>query len=258
MAGALREGVVAADAQAVEFEPGMRAWSELNDAERRSSARRMSVYAAMVHRLDENVGRVLRALEADGRLGNTIVVFMADNGAEGHDMEARANRDGWLDATFDNSTENIGSRTSYTSLGPGWARAGAAPFRASKSKISEGGIRVPAFVYLPGGSTGTSDAYLRAMDLAPTFLELATGTAQSQADTGMMGRSLAEHLRGGPPPYDDDEIVAYEVYGRLAAQRGHWKALLQEPPTGPAAGNSTISEWILLSRKIWRSSIHGY
>ena len=69
---------------------------------------------------------------------------------------------------------------------------------------------------------------MRAMDLAPTFLELAGATP----DTSMMGRSLLARLEGGAPAYGPDELIAYEIYGRRFARRGDWKVLLQEPPFG--------------------------
>lgn len=232
MAGAIRAGLHPAGTPAVDHEPGMVPWSGLSAGEQTGWSRRMAVYAAMIHRLDENVGRLLTVLERDGLLENTVIVFMADNGAEGHDMEAAANREGWLDRVFDNSPANIGSRTSYTSIGAGWARAVAAPFRDSKSKIAEGGIRVPAFIVLPEGRGGISNAYMRAMDLPPTFLHLATGSEAAGRATAMMGRSVLAHLEGGPDPYSRREAVAYEVYGRLAVQKGKWKALRQEPPFG--------------------------
>lgn len=228
MAGAIAAGVVPPTARAVDFEAGMEPWSELDADGRAQALARMEVYAAMVDRLDENVGRLLAQLRARGDLQNTVIVFMSDNGAEAHDMESEQIHQGWLRANFDNSLENIGTATSYTALKASWARATAAPFRASKSKVSEGGIRVPAFVNLPGGEANIDDAYMRVMDLGPTFLTLAGASVPDS----MQGRSLLERWQGGAAPYAADEVIAYEVYGRRGAQRGDWKVLLQEPPYG--------------------------
>ncbi len=233
MAGARREGVVAAHAQAVHHEAGMLVWDELNEAERRAQTARMEVYAAMVDRVDDNVGRVLTALRERGDLDTTLIVFMADNGAEAHVIEARDVVVEWIRTRpFDNAPASIGTAESYVTLGPSWARAGAAPFRASKSKISEGGIRVPAFVSLPrplrAASGRIDDSYMRVMDLAPTFIDLAGGAVPGS----MMGRSLLPRWGGGVPAYADDEVIAGETYGRRMAQRGHWKVLLQEAPYG--------------------------
>ncbi len=227
MAGAIDAGVVPAHAKAVDFEAGMVPWETLSEEERAGARARMEVYAAMVDRLDENVGRLVEFLRTRGELENTIVVFLADNGAEAHDMEAEQIHNGWLDQ-FDNSPENIGTASSYTALKAAWARASAVPFRASKSKVSEGGIRVPGFVRMPKGRTGIDEGYMRVMDLGPTFLQL----AGVPASDSMMGRSLLEQWNGGTAAYTDKEVIAYEVYGRRGAQRGQWKVLLQEPPYG--------------------------
>ena len=233
MAAAKRQAVVAADAQAVDIEAGLEPWSTLDAMAKAEAAARMEVYAAMVDRMDANVGRLLGLLRARGDLANTLVVFISDNGAEAHDMENHPRHGTWLEEQFDNSLGNIGSATSYVALQVGWARAGAVPFRASKSKVSEGGIRVPGFVTLPNTLGGVDagrvdDAYMRVMDLGPTFLQV----AGSQAPASMMGRSLLPRWQGGDAPYAQDEVIAYEVYGRRGAQRGDWKVLLQEAPYG--------------------------
>ncbi len=230
MAGAIREGVVPAHATAVDFEAGMRPWSDVAAEDRAYERARMEIYSAMVDRLDQNVGRFVEYLDEAGRLDNTLFVFLADNGAEAHLMGRRANQDGWLDKNFDNSLENLGAGNSYIALQASWARATAAPFRASKSKASEGGIRVPAFVNFPGQSEtgGTDNAYVRVMDLAPTFLEI----AGAEIPDSMMGRSQWLSWDGGPPAYEEDDVLAFELYGRRMAQRGDWKVLLQEAPYG--------------------------
>lgn len=232
MAGARRMGVVPESAVGVTSNPGVVPWSELSMSDQQAYRARMVAYAAMVDSLDEHVGRLLTFLEVRGDLENTLVVFIVDNGAEGHAIEFRESVQDWLAANFDNSVDNIGNRNSYVTLGAGWARATAAPFRASKSKVSEGGIRVPAFVYFPKElpSPGSvDDAFMTVMDLAPTFLEFAGAPTDDQ----IRGRSLKNHLLGSTAAvYGPQETVAWEVYGRRAVHMGPWKLLLQEAPFG--------------------------
>jgi arylsulfatase A-like enzyme len=228
MQGAIDKGVVPESATAVNTEAGVKPWADLDDTERAFETKKMQVYAAMVDRLDENVGRLLEALRQRGDLENTVIVFIADNGAEAHPMERYATNPTWIPANFDNSVDSIGSKRSYVALGPSWARATAAPFRASKSKISEGGIRVPAFVSIHGQAPAIDASFMRGMDLAPTFMELAGGTVPAD----MMGRPLLDRWKGGQPAYSEHEIVAAETYGRRMAQRGTWKVLLQDAPYG--------------------------
>lgn len=63
-------------------------WNDMTELERKESARKMEVFAAMVDLIDENIGRVIDHLEATGELDNTFVLFMSDNGAEGAALEA--------------------------------------------------------------------------------------------------------------------------------------------------------------------------
>jgi arylsulfatase A-like enzyme len=230
MSGAIRAGVVAQHAKAVEFEFGMRPWKGLSEDDQAVARAKMETYAAMVDRVDENIGRLISALERSGQLQNTLIVFLADNGAEAHEMELYSTNPTWIPANFDNSVPSIGTRKSYTTLGPSWARATAAPFRGSKSKVSEGGIRVPAFVRLPNSdSAGSIDStYFRIMDLAPTFIDLAGG----EKPPAMMGRSLLTRWKGGASPYLPGEAIAFETFGRRGVQKDHWKLLLQEAPYG--------------------------
>ena len=63
-------------------------WSEMSADEQALSARSMEVYAAMVDRMDHNIGRVIDYLTETGELDNTVVIFLSDNGAEGAILEA--------------------------------------------------------------------------------------------------------------------------------------------------------------------------
>lgn len=226
--GAKAAGVVDAMTPGVDHEPGMQSWNALSGHEQALQTKRMQVYAAMVDRVDVNIRRVLRHLHESGELANTVIFFMADNGVEGHNMELAGGNDVWVPANFDNSLDAIGTRNSYVAMGASWGRASAVPFRDSKSKMSEGGIRVPAFVSMNGIDAAIDTAYMRVMDLAPTFIELAGGEVPQE----MMGRSLLNRWQGGAQPYADNEVIAAETYGRRMALRGAWKVLLQEAPFG--------------------------
>lgn len=228
LSGAKRAGVVPASAVEVVNETGYRPWHTLDTEEQALQAKRMQVYAAMVDRVDESIGRLMSYLAENGLRENTLILFVSDNGAEGHDMERYGSNATWVPETFDNSLASIGSEASYVALGASWARAINAPFRGSKARLTEGGIRVPAFVNMAGLEAGIDDAYLRIMDVAPTLLEL----AGIEPPATMMGRSFLRRLQGGPPPYAGTDIAAAETFGRRMARRGNWKILWQEPPLG--------------------------
>lgn len=220
-------------------------WQELDDDGRRQSAKAMEVYAAMVERLDWNVGRVVSHLRATGELENTVVIFLSDNGAEGAALEAlpivgkRAQR--FIGKHYDNRVENIGRANSYVWYGPRWAQAATAPSRQYKLFTSQGGIRVPAFITWPGlhRQGGISHDFATVMDIVPTLLELA-GTAhpgrhyQGREILPIRGRSLLSYLQGNSQaPHAADETTGWELFRARAIRQGNWKALYIPKPDGP-------------------------
>lgn len=212
-------------------------WEQLDARARAFSARTMEVYAAMVDRIDQNVGRVVQWLKNFGKLDETVIVFLSDNGAEGAIVEALP----IIGPVFsrliaqhcDNSLGNAGRPGSYVWYGPRWAQAATAPSRLVKTYTTEGGIRVPAFVHYPpiarGGRIGTP--FATAMDVAPTFLDLAgvahPGSRYRNRDiVGLRGRSLWPWLRGrAEEVHPRGTSTGWELFGRRAIRRDEWKAV---------------------------------
>ena len=212
--------------------PGRR-WADLSPAERREQARLMEIYAAMVDRMDQNVGRVIAHLKATGRYDNTIILFTADNGAEGIDIarselpEFRARV-----AKADNRFDNLGKPTSYAGYGPGWAQAATAPSWLYKGYTTEGGTRVAAFIDWPGARrTGISTAFGTVMDVVPTLVEAAGGAWQGAHYAGrrvqpVRGRSWRPYLTGATDRvHAPGEAIGSELFGRRAVRQGDWKAV---------------------------------
>jgi len=220
-------------------------WDEMTAAERAVSARTMEVYAAMVERIDWNVGRLVEHLKACGDFDDTVILFLSDNGAEGALIEAvpvfGPKLMEFIAEHYDNRLENIGRPNSYVWYGPRWAQAATAPSRLYKTHTSEGGIRVVAF--LTGAAFkrqgAISETFATAMDIAPTLLDLA-GVAhpgkrwQGRDVVEMRGRSLLPYLKGAAEAVHTDAVATgWELFGRCAIRRGDWKALLLPPPDGP-------------------------
>jgi arylsulfatase A-like enzyme len=222
-------------------------WADMTDDERARSARSMEVYAAMVDRMDWNIGRVIDYLADTGELDDTVVIFLSDNGAEGAIVEAMPLRGAQIAAQIeqycDNSLDNLGGPTSFIWYGPRWAQAATAPSRLHKAFTTEGGIRVVGFLTWPGfarqGEIGT--AFATVMDIAPTVLELAGAAHPGTAYRGrevepMRGRSLVAYLSGdGETVHDAQTGTGWELFGRRAIRRGDWKALYLPAPYGPGA-----------------------
>ena len=149
-------------------------WAHLTDEQKRFQATKMAIHAAMVDRMDREIGRVLDQLRAMGALDNTVIFFLSDNGADatllvrgdGHDRAAPP-----------------GSAASFLCLGPGWASASNTPFRRHKIWVHEGGISTPLIVHWPKGITARGE--LRhdpghVIDFVPTLLDLAGCPAASR------------------------------------------------------------------------------
>jgi arylsulfatase len=207
----------------------------------------MEVYAAMVDRMDWNIGRVIDYLADTGELDNTVVFFLSDNGAEGAIVEAMPLRGAQIVAQIekycDNSLDNLGRPSSFIWYGPRWAQAATAPSRLHKAFTTEGGIRVVGFVTWPGFARqrqiGT--AFATVMDITPTVLELAGATHPGTTYRGrevepVRGRSLVPYLSGATEAVHDSVTgTGWELFGRRAIRQGNWKALYLPAPYGPAA-----------------------
>ncbi|BBY00815.1 arylsulfatase [Mycobacterium seoulense] len=222
-------------------------WADMTAEQRAASARSMEVYAAMVDRMDFNVGRVIDYLSESGELDDTVVIFLSDNGAEGAIVEAMplvgARIAAQIEKHCDNSVDNLGRPSSFIWYGPRWAQAATAPSRLHKAFTTEGGIRVVGFATWPGfdrqGQIGT--AFSTVMDIAPTVLELAgaahPGTSYRGREVApMRGRSLVGYLSGGADTvHDADTGTGWELFGRRAIRQGEWKALHLPAPYGPGS-----------------------
>jgi arylsulfatase len=230
-------GFIPANAREPRLAAGYTPWDDLTPERQAEQAAVMEAYAAMVERLDAEIGRVIGHLREIGELDNTLIMFMSDNGAEGTADDGRFLAD--YRAQFDNSVENIGRRNSYRLIGLEWGDAGAAADFLTKSSLAQGGIHAPAVVSAPalGLAPGRSDALVAAFDIAPTFIELAGGsndtTVGEREVLPMTGRSFAALLRGEiAATRDETEMLAFAHGGHRAVFRGDWKALWMPRPNG--------------------------
>ncbi|KAH8666933.1 alkaline-phosphatase-like protein [Xylariales sp. PMI_506] len=248
-------GLIPADVEAhpVEAE-SFKEWADMTAEERRWSAKTMEVYAAMVERMDWNIGRVIDQIKASGEWDNTVVVFMSDNGAEGAIIEAIPVTGDLIkrsiDKAYNNNVENLGNADSFVWYGPRWAQASTAPSRLYKGYVTEGGIRCPAIVRYPpftkaaaqaSGSSpaGISDAFTTVMDILPTFLDLAGVPQPGPSFRGreivkVRGKSWAPLLSGkARNVHDEDCVTGWELFFHQAVRKGKYKAVFIPKPKGP-------------------------
>jgi arylsulfatase A-like enzyme len=142
-------------------------WAELTDEQRRFQATKMAIHAAMIDRMDQEIGRIIDQLKAMGAYENTVILFASDNGASAEIMV----RDGGHD-----QQAAMGSAATYLSLGPGFSSAANTPHRRHKTWVHEGGISTPLIAFWPAGIAAHGE--LRhtpghVVDIVPTILELA-------------------------------------------------------------------------------------
>jgi arylsulfatase len=207
-------------------------WDSLTADQQALAARNMEIYAAMVDRLDQNVGRVIEALRASGELDNTVIVFLADNGAEALDAETTGAQmlAGSLKGS-DNGFANRGAASSYLTYGAGWAQAATAPSWLTKGYQSEGGTRAVAFISGAGiaARPGAATQYLSVADIAPTLLDLAGGDPRATKVGGrsvrpITGKSWANWLHDpSARVYGAGEGVGSELFGSRAYRLDQWK-----------------------------------
>ena len=142
-------------------------WNDLTEEQKQFQATKMAIHAAMVTRMDREIGRYMDALKALGYFENTIVLFCSDNGASTEIMN-RADK---------HTIGAIpGSADTYLCLGPGWSSAANTPFRLHKTWVHEGGIATPMVVHWPEGIKETNafrSMPAHIIDISPTLLELA-------------------------------------------------------------------------------------
>jgi arylsulfatase A-like enzyme len=240
-------GLVARDQQPHPLDK-VKPWASLSAEEKAIEARKMEVYAAMVDRMDQNVGRVVAELKRTGKYDNTVIVFLADNGPEGNEIDApfqiRGVPDGARKLGIDNRLENIGNATSYVGYGAGWAQANSTPSWLVKGYPTEGGTRVTAFASGKGvAGNRIARGYLSVTDIAPTLLDLAgltqPATFKGHAILPFEGHSLVPVLtQKASEVRSPDEPVGTELFYRRALRKGDWKAvyLPQSGSTYPRDG----------------------
>ncbi len=243
-------GIVPADTRPYPRLPSVKAWDELASQEQQEAARDMEVYAAMVDYLDGQIKRVLDYLKEVDEYDNTLILFLSDNGANGHPSTVYPDQTAEYLDSFDNSLENRGLRNSLIEPGPGWAQASMSPSRMFKAFTAEGGIRAPLIVKLPGAMANAgviNHSFVHVRDIMPTILDV-VGVEPPREINGhqvvtMHGGSLLDFLGGMVEgPYTGASQVGYELFGMKAYFDGDWKILWMPPPFGPG-------EWQLYNVK---------
>ncbi len=199
-------------------------------------ARAMAVHAAMVDRMDQGIGRVIKALEQTGALNNTLIIFLSDNGASPENAMAYGpgfDRPGQTRTgekiTYPVNKEVLpGPRTTFTSIGERWANVANTPFQFAKASSFEGGVRTPMIAFWPKGMKEKgviTSSVGHVMDFMATFVELAAtnypANYKDKPVPPMMGISLVPAFQNRKSKGHD--VLFNEHFGARYVRSGEWK-----------------------------------
>ena len=166
-------------------------------------------YAAMITALDDQIGRIVAALEKKNMRNNTLIVFSSDNG-------------GATSALFATGARSEEERKESGGVGLGEKPpASNGKFRGGKGSLHEGGVRVPTIANWPGKlKPAIVEQPLHMVDIMPTILSLAG--IKSNGHHPFDGRDMWPALAAGKPSPHEDILINVEPF-RGAIRKGNWK-----------------------------------
>ena len=212
-------------------------WAE-NENENWDS-RAMAVHAAMIDRMDQNIGKLIDKLEATGQLDNTVIMFMSDNGASserpsqygiGFDRPSEPRDGREIHYPVKKSEEHLpGPETVMSGIGPVWANVANTPFRYWKARVYEGGITSPFIVHWPAGIKEQGIVKSQAahiIDIMPTLLELSGATYPEEFNGNTIDPYMGESMVSAFTNTEEapiNETLFWEHFGAAALRQGDWK-----------------------------------
>ncbi len=246
LARMLDMGIVPAGTVLPPRNPGVKAWDELPAAEQRVAQRLQAAYAAMLDHTDQQLARVIDFLDRSGRLENTLVMVLSDNGAS-----QEGGPKGFVNAMgpynlIHESTEaklarldDIGGPDTHSNFPWGWAMVANTPLKRYKQNTHGGGVRDPLVVSWPAG---ISDAgalrhqFAHVSDVVPTLLELleieppaeVNGVAQQPIE----GTSFLAAVNDGDAA-TGKQVQYFEMFSHRGIWIDGWKAVAYHAPGTP-------------------------
>jgi arylsulfatase len=220
----------------------------------------MEVYAAMVDRMDQGIGKIVKALKDEKQFDNTVICYLQDNGGCAETLGRRArgkfakrpakapfaamkDSDLQLDMIPQKTRDGFpliqgpgampGPADTYIAYGRGWANVSNTPFREYKHYVHEGGIATPLIVSYPNGikkTGGIVPATGHLVDLMSTCVDYGRATypkaVGEQAITPMQGVSLRPAFEGKSLTRSQPIFFAHE--GNSAIRDGKWKLVAKK------------------------------
>ena len=233
-------GVIPEGTQLAPRNPGVDAWEDLPENQKKLAARLQEAFAAFLDHTDDQIGKLVDGLSAMGQLDNTILLVLADNGAsqEGgpfgvmHEMKFF---NGILESPDEaiERIDDIGGPRSHTNYPWGWAQCGNSPFKWYKQNTHEGGVHVPLVFHWPKGlneeqAGSLRNQFVNVSDIVPTIYELIGISAPEQIkgydQMPITGHSFVNILTDSESPATNT-LQYFEQNGSRALVAGEWKAV---------------------------------
>jgi arylsulfatase len=244
-------------------------WDTLDDDGKRIQTRMAEVYAGFSNYTDHEVGRLIDYLESIGELDNTLIVWMADNGASGEGgPNGTINENTFFNGVVDSAADNLakldvlGSPETYNHYSTGWAFAFNTPTKMFKRHTWEGGVADPMVVHWPKGIKAKGEIrnqYAHCSDVVPTVYEclgielpeVVKGYTQWQLDGTSFKYSFDDAKAKTQKPSQ-----FYVMLGTRAIWRDGWKAESLHPGAPSDWSHFAEDKWALYHVEEDRSECH--
>ena len=251
-------GLIPANAKLTERSSGIPAWDRLNADQKKVFAHMMEVYAAALSHCDYQMGRILDAIDTQGELDNTLVVYIqGDNGASAEGgMQGLLNEMTFFNAIPEDFKEvlrrmnELGGPNTFNHYPVGWAHAMDTPFQWTKQIASHfGGTRNGLVISWPArikDRGGIRPQFHHVIDIMPTILEAAGVPAPTSINgvpqKPIEGVSMAYTFDAATAP-SKRQTQYFEMLGNRAIYHDGWVAATT-PPTPPwsSEGGATAVE----------------
>jgi arylsulfatase len=232
-------GIIPQNAKLANKPEAIKDWDKLTADEKRLFAHQMAVFAAFAAHTDNEIGRVVKAIEDMGELDNTLILYLVgDNGssAEGG-MNGLFNEMAYFNGVEETvpdmlkSIDKWGDPSTFPHMAAGWAVAGNTPFMWTKQVAANfGGTRNPLVVHWPKGIKAKGEIrsqFHHVIDLAPTVLEAAgipePKTVNGVVQTPMEGVSMM-YTFADPKAADRHKTQYFEIFANRAIYHDGWVA----------------------------------
>jgi arylsulfatase len=201
--------------------PEVPAWEDASEKVKAEFELEMAIYAAMIDRMDRNIGRVVEMLRATDQLDDTLILFLSDNGGC------------HTTPSFEHLQGTPGGPNSFPCYGFMGANVSNVPFRMHKQYIHEGGIATPFIAHYPRmiepGRIDNQPGHI--VDIMPTVLDLCGAVYPARRNgkrtKPLMGISLRPAFEGEKLTREDP--LYWEHVGNRGVRIEDWKLVAKKP-----------------------------